>query len=698
MRTIYVSPEFPLNRRMRKAVQRGKLQVVRMRGERLSLGGGMAGEGARPFRTFSSPLVCMADGGAEAGGGPGGSDDGREWLDAFCGELSHLADPDKVKAVKRVVERTIGRDAIIALARNLKESVGEIEKSGDSDEDGAGFDIVRKSAREIFRGPVQFRVSIFQREYVWGDEQWEDFWADASGSKPQYDGGIVLRDIGQNRYEVIDGQQRLTTVCLLVIAALRMLHDPEENGGFGVPRNHSVCKELADAFLVHGGDLDGDIVRRNMKMVPHDLQWNGDGIFLSRLMSIRARQPGGEFDPFHELGNTPQIQMKKSVKDFFMKNLRGLGLQTPEEVRDFVLDQMGSNLVFSRVVAARNEAAHAIFETLNGRGRALIPAELIKAYFMSFLDDTDAGRFRREWDRIRNQLNGAGLRGAGNRDRGNMELAGFIWAVYVCKFRPISKRHLFREITRKIREKSDAREFFKAMQEQIESYVQILGPDPIFWGQEFDKVDSLRHLRTSRARAPFIMAARSYEQSNRGAFSESLGICSAVGLRLNVCGHPRGIDHNLPGNVFNRLARRIWRAEELSVDDVLADPDLGSLYHKKAAFEKDFGEFELRAGDGDLSDNQIEFFAYMLRMLEAHLGGDVDRLKGREPRDYVVPCHTIGAAMHRLCDYCLQGERGEPEFLTSQGTVGMGRDQRGEQLGKWAAEVADWRINRFEDE
>ena len=71
MTTIHVSPEFPLNRRMRKAVRRGKLRVVREGGERLSLGGGMAIEARRTVRTFSSPLVCMADGGAEVGGGGG---------------------------------------------------------------------------------------------------------------------------------------------------------------------------------------------------------------------------------------------------------------------------------------------------------------------------------------------------------------------------------------------------------------------------------------------------------------------------------------------------------------------------------------------------------------------------------------------------------------------------------------------------
>ena len=69
MRTIYVSPEFPLNRRMRKDIRRGKLQVVREGGERSSLGGGIPSGKRRGLRTTGSRLVCMADNGAEVGGG-----------------------------------------------------------------------------------------------------------------------------------------------------------------------------------------------------------------------------------------------------------------------------------------------------------------------------------------------------------------------------------------------------------------------------------------------------------------------------------------------------------------------------------------------------------------------------------------------------------------------------------------------------
>ena len=71
MRVIHVSNEFPLNRQMRKAVRRGKLQVVRMRDELSPMGGGIPHEMRRAFRTSGASAVCMANNGAqvsEAGG------------------------------------------------------------------------------------------------------------------------------------------------------------------------------------------------------------------------------------------------------------------------------------------------------------------------------------------------------------------------------------------------------------------------------------------------------------------------------------------------------------------------------------------------------------------------------------------------------------------------------------------------------
>ena len=119
MRTIYVSPEFPLNRQMRKDVRRGKLQVVREGGERSSLGGGIPSGKRRELRTTGSRLVCMAKREAEVGGG-GGSQA------AFIDELSC-----KRKRFVQEAEDTIGFEHFVNLFNNCAHFIYEVAQNAE---------------------------------------------------------------------------------------------------------------------------------------------------------------------------------------------------------------------------------------------------------------------------------------------------------------------------------------------------------------------------------------------------------------------------------------------------------------------------------------------------------------------------------------------------------------------------------------
>ena len=87
---------------------------------------------------------------------------------------------------------------------------------------------------EIFGLPRQYTVPLFQRPYVWDQlTQWEPLWEDVQrladaarvGSNPQphFLGSVVLEKASQSAYperrDVIDGQQRLTTLQVLLKAA-----------------------------------------------------------------------------------------------------------------------------------------------------------------------------------------------------------------------------------------------------------------------------------------------------------------------------------------------------------------------------------------------------------------------------------------------------------------------------------------------
>lgn len=79
---------------------------------------------------------------------------------------------------------------------------------------------------EVFKKDANYYYKIprYQREYVWGRKQWEELYDDISENDPGYFiGSIICINNEKDSFktsclEIIDGQQRLTTVCLLLLA------------------------------------------------------------------------------------------------------------------------------------------------------------------------------------------------------------------------------------------------------------------------------------------------------------------------------------------------------------------------------------------------------------------------------------------------------------------------------------------------
>ena len=85
-----------------------------------------------------------------------------------------------------------------------------------------------ESLRDIFGNGKKYLVPKFQRDYSWENEHWRDLWEDielinSEEEEHHYMGYLVLEETGERLYKVIDGQQRLTTFSLLILAAIKRL-------------------------------------------------------------------------------------------------------------------------------------------------------------------------------------------------------------------------------------------------------------------------------------------------------------------------------------------------------------------------------------------------------------------------------------------------------------------------------------------
>ena len=80
---------------------------------------------------------------------------------------------------------------------------------------------------------VVFDIPRNQRRYVWKKSSWQDLFEDVLFSiteeKPHFIGSIVLKKgskkDGLSYYTIIDGQQRLTTITLFLVAIMKHFHE-----------------------------------------------------------------------------------------------------------------------------------------------------------------------------------------------------------------------------------------------------------------------------------------------------------------------------------------------------------------------------------------------------------------------------------------------------------------------------------------
>ena len=93
------------------------------------------------------------------------------------------------------------------------------------------FNTTNMTFRQLMGNGLSYRVPQFQRDYSWDADEWDDLWLDIVGlfgDEPEpahYMGYLVLQSADSRSFDIIDGQQRMTTMSLLMLAAVSHLDD-----------------------------------------------------------------------------------------------------------------------------------------------------------------------------------------------------------------------------------------------------------------------------------------------------------------------------------------------------------------------------------------------------------------------------------------------------------------------------------------
>lgn len=99
-------------------------------------------------------------------------------------------------------------------------------------------DTTSATYRQLLGNGLTYEIPKFQRDYSWSVEQWDDLWQDIQGLLSGHDDGhymgyLVLQTTNNKLHQVIDGQQRLTTLSIVILAVLKCLQDLVDSGTDG---------------------------------------------------------------------------------------------------------------------------------------------------------------------------------------------------------------------------------------------------------------------------------------------------------------------------------------------------------------------------------------------------------------------------------------------------------------------------------
>jgi hypothetical protein len=226
-----------------------------------------------------------------------------------------------------------------------------------------------KRVRELLKG-VKYSIDYYQREYKWQEKQVRELVDDLTGKfLEDYDpeharpkvatyshyflGSIIISSRDGESY-VVDGQQRLTSLTLLLIL-LRNLE-----------------RELPEGDRVN---IDELIFSEKFGQRSFNLEVD------ERAPCMEALYSGEQFDPNGRSESVQNLYKRYGdLEDSFPDELRGHALP-------YFVDWLLENVHLVEITAFSDDDAYTIFETMNDRGLSLSPTDMLKGYLLTNIDN-----------------------------------------------------------------------------------------------------------------------------------------------------------------------------------------------------------------------------------------------------------------------------------------------------------------------
>ena len=460
------------------------------------------------------------------------------------------------------------------------------------------FNTSNQTFRQLLGNGLSYRVPPFQRDYSWTDDEWDDLWQDMlglfelDGEPAHYMGYLVLQSSDSKRFDIIDGQQRITTLSVMILAALGHLKDLV-HAGVDAQNNQRRRDALQNSYI---GYLDP------VSLVPRpklELNRHNNRFFQTYLVPLESLPQRGL--------NASEHQLRKTFT-WFKERLRIRVGQQPDSGEKLAafLDTLVDKLFFTVITVTDELNAFKVFETLNARGVRLSATDLLKNYLFSVISaggdahENELTALEERWERIVGML-------------GSESFPEFLRVYWNSRHTLVRKSDLFKTIRKRINDREKAFALLRGLDRSAEVYAALRDPQDGFW--EIDERKALQQLLMFNVRQPLALLLACHEKfahDQREVFTRTLRAVAVISFRYNVICNLQTHDQE---RVYNEVARRISDGRLTRLQEILEA--LHEIYPDDNQFKTAFCEKELRT----THSRNRKVVRYVLFEIEHHMSG-----------------------------------------------------------------------------
>ena len=269
------------------------------------------------------------------------------------------------------------------------------------------FDSILNATSQVYH----YLIPNYQREYSWKKEHWETLLDDLYENPPGHFMGSIICLKKETchgcdqYYEIVDGQQRMITLSLLLMAIYKKFANNADSD-LDNDEEFVITKSQIRSYLIHTKKnpyeeelepIVDDGKTKFLRVRPSSQNENyADYLYLLYEVGLLTDQP----DYPKNMGNR---RIKKTYR-FFLKQISN----DRDELKGLL--EKVQNIFLIHISADNPSMAYKMFETLNNRGLPLTPIDIIKNQMLSKLSETQNGSFNddyafKQWKKLIANLN-----------------------------------------------------------------------------------------------------------------------------------------------------------------------------------------------------------------------------------------------------------------------------------------------------